>query len=193
MLKELLSVQLEWRQDVCAHESIWVKKVTEDACVTNSLHTSLSQLSVAQSVAVSPRMPLEKALKRQWKVFLEGKLVPKDPPLTAEMCLQTTRDLAIQLIVYIDRSTTAGARNGDAGVIVTCGDPVDPAILHRRYLRGAAFARSSFAEEAAAMQFAMEWVIVNYLGNDNHLQLKAIECRSPMAHHEKSYHNARSG
>ncbi len=166
--------------------------MTEDACVTNSLHTSLSQL-FPQSVACSPRIPIEKALKRQWKVFLEGKLVPKDPPLTGEMCLQTTRDLAIQLIVYIDRSTTAGARNGGAGVIVTCGDPVDPAILHRRYLRGAAFVRSSFAEEAAAMQFAMEWAIVNHLGNNNQLQFKATECQSPMTHHEKSYLNARSG
>ncbi len=43
---------------------------------------------------------------------------------------------------------------------MTCGDPADPTILHRRHLRGAAFT-SSFAEEAAVMQFALEWATAN--------------------------------
>ncbi len=80
--------------------------------------------------------------------------------LTTETCLQTIRPLAGQLTVYTDGSATAGTRNGGAGVIVTCGYPVDPAILHRSHLRGAAFT-SSFAEEAAAMQLTLNWTICN--------------------------------
>ncbi len=95
----------------------------------------------------------------EWKVFPEGKLAPTDPPLTTETCLQTIRLLAGQLIVYTDGSATAGTRDGGTGVIGT--DPVDPTILDRSHLRGAAFT-SSFAEEAAAMQLALEWASTNH-------------------------------
>ncbi len=56
---------------------------------------------------------------------------------------------------------TAGTKGGGAGVIVTCGDPADPTILHWSHLRGAAFT-SSFAKEAAAMQLALEWATANH-------------------------------
>ncbi len=39
---------------------------------------------------------------------------------------------------------------------MTCGDPADPTIFHRSQLRGDALT-SSFAEEATAMQLALEW------------------------------------
>ncbi len=44
---------------------------------------------------------------------------------------------------------------------MTRGDPTDPTIVHQSHLRGAAFT-SSFAEEAAAMQLALEWAIANH-------------------------------
>ncbi len=44
---------------------------------------------------------------------------------------------------------------------MTCAEPADPFILHRSHLRGAAFI-SSFAEEAAAMQLALEWTTTNH-------------------------------
>ncbi len=68
---------------------------------------------------------------------------------------QTIRLLAGQLTVYTDGSASAEIRDCGAGVLVTYGDPTDPTILHRSHLRGAAFT-SSFAEEAAAMQLALE-------------------------------------
>ncbi len=88
-------------------------------------------------------------------MFPVGKLAPTDPPPTAEMCLTTIRHLDGQLTVYTDGSATAGTKDDGAGVIVTCGGPADPNILHRCHLRGAAFT-SSFVEEAAAMQLALE-------------------------------------
>ncbi len=56
--------------------------------------------------------------------------------------------------------------------------------LHQSHLRGAAFT-SSFAEEASAMQLALEWAITNRpeysltICTDSQTQLKAIERRSP--------------
>ncbi len=41
-----------------------------------------------------------------------------------------------------------------------CGDPADPTILRWSHIRGTAFT-SSFAEEAAVMQFALEWATAN--------------------------------
>ncbi len=70
--------------------------------------------------------------------------------------IQTIRCLVGQLTVYTDGSASAGTKDGGAGVIVTCGDPAAPTILHQSHPRGAGFT-SSFAEEAAAMQVAMEW------------------------------------
>ncbi len=92
---------------------------------------------------------------------MEGKLAPTDPPWTAETCLQTIRLQASQLTVYTDSSATAGTKDGGAGVIVTRGDPANPTILHRSDLRGAVFT-SSFAEEVAAMQLALEWATANH-------------------------------
>ncbi len=89
-------------------------------------------------------------------MFPEGKLAPTDPPPTSETCLQTICLVAGQLTVYTDDSVTAGAKDGGAGVIVTCGDPVDPTTLHRSHFCGAAFT-SPFAEEAAGMQITLEW------------------------------------
>ncbi len=63
---------------------------------------------------------------------------------------------------------------------MTCGDPADPTILHQSHLRGEAFT-SSFAEEAAAMQLALEWATANHPENsltictDSQSLLKAIE------------------
>ncbi len=94
-------------------------------------------------------------------MFPEGKLAPTDPPPTAETCLQTIRLLDDQLTVYADGSASAGTKDCGAGVIMTRGDPADPIILHQSYLRGAAFT-SSFAEEAAAMQLALEWATTNH-------------------------------
>ncbi len=95
------------------------------------------------------------ATKGQWKIFLEGKLAPTDPPSTAQKCLQTIRLLAGQITAYTGGSATAGTKDGGAGVIATCGDPADPTILRRSHLHGAAFT-SSFAEEAAVMQRTLE-------------------------------------
>ncbi len=108
--------------------------------------------------------------------------------------LQTIRLLAGQLTGYTDGSKRAGTKDDGAGVIVTCGDPADPTILHRCHLRGAAFT-SSFAEEAAAMQIALEWA--NHpehslpICTDSQSLLKAIERRSPVTHHIRSLLNAR--
>ncbi len=44
---------------------------------------------------------------------------------------------------------------------MTRGDPADPTILHQSHFRGAAFT-SSFAEEVAAMQLALNWSITNH-------------------------------
>ncbi len=91
-------------------------------------------------------------------------MAPTDPPPTAEACLQTIRLLAGQLTVYIDGWAISGTKDGGAGVIVTCGDPADPTILHRSQLRDAAFT-SSFAEEATDMQLALEWATANHPEN----------------------------
>ncbi len=131
-------------------------------------------------------------------MFPEGKLAPTDPPTTAETCLQTIRILDDQLTIYTDGSASAGTKDGGAGVIVTRGDPAAPTILHPSHLRGAAFT-SSFAEEAAAMQVAMEWATTNHpessltICTDSQSLLKAIESRSPVAHHLRSLLNARPG
>ncbi len=121
-----------------------------------------------------------------------------DPPPTAETCLQTIRLLDSQLTVYTDGSASAGTKDGGAGVIVTRGDPADRTILHQSHLRGAAFT-SSFAEEAAAMQLALEWATTNHpehsltMCTDSQPLLKAIERRSPVTHHLRSLLNARPG
>ncbi len=94
-------------------------------------------------------------------MFPEGKLAPTDPPPTADTCLQTIRLLDGQLTVYTDGSASAGTKDGGAGVFVTRGDPADPTILHQSHLCGASFA-SSFAEEAAAMELALEWATTNH-------------------------------
>ncbi len=94
-------------------------------------------------------------------MFPEGKLAPTDSPQTAETCLQAIRLLDGQLTVYTGGSASAGTRDGGAGVIVTRGDPAAPTILHQSHLRGAVFT-SSLAEEAAAMQVAMEWATTNH-------------------------------
>ncbi len=105
-----------------------------------------------EAAIVTPRPVVEAS----WWVFPEGKLAPTDPPPTAETCHQTIRLLDGQLTVYTDGLASVGTKNGGAGVIVTRGDPADPTILHQSHLRGAAFT-SSFAEEAAAMQLALDW------------------------------------
>ncbi len=118
-----------------------------------------------------------------------------NPPPTAETCLQTIRLLDGQLTVYTDGSASAGTKDGGAGVIVTRGDPADPTILHQSHLRGAAFT-SSFAEEAAAMQLALEWALTNHpeysltICTDSQSLLKAIDRRSPVTHHIRSLLNA---
>ncbi len=110
----------------------------------------------------------------QWKVFPEGKLAPTDG------------------------SASAGTKDGGAGVIVTRGDPTDPTILHQSHLRDATFT-SSFAEEAAAMQLALEWATTNHpeysltICTDSQSLIKANERRSPVTHHLRSLLNARPG
>ncbi len=79
---------------------------------------------------------------------------------------------------------------------MTHGDPADPIILHQSHLRGAAFT-SSFAEEAAAMQLALEWATTNHpeysltICTDSQSLVKAIERRSPVTHYLRSLLNAR--
>ncbi len=81
---------------------------------------------------------------------------------------------------------------------MTYGDPVDPTTLLRSHLLGAAFT-SSFAEEAAAMQLALEWSTTNHpehsltICTDSQSLLKAIERRSPVTHHLRALLNARPG
>ncbi len=81
---------------------------------------------------------------------------------------------------------------------LTRGDPAAPIILHQSHLRGATFT-SSFAEEADAMQVAMEWATTNHLEyslticTDSQSLLKATERRSPVTHHLRSLLNARPG
>ncbi len=74
-----------------------------------------------QSLIEYPWAPKEKRM-----MFPEGTLIPTGPPLTAEVCLETTRLLAGQLRAYTDGLAKAGG----AGVIMTCGGPADPTILH---------------------------------------------------------------
>ncbi len=68
------------------------------------------------------------------------------------------------------------------------GDPADPTILHQSHLRDATFT-SSFAEEAVAMQLALEWTTNNHpdhsltICTNSQSLLKAIEHRSPVTHH----------
>ncbi len=124
--------------------------------VTCRLPDALSARDALQTLIECPWVT-----KGQWKVFPEGKLAPTDPPPTAETCLQTIRLLDGQLTIYTDGSASAGTKDGGAGVIVTRGDPADPTILHQSNLRGAAFT-SSFAEEAVALQLALEWATTNH-------------------------------
>ncbi len=71
--------------------------------------------------------------------FLEGKLETTDPSLTAETYLQTIHLISGQLTVYTGGSATAKIRDSGAGVIVTCGDPADPTILHWSHHRDTVF------------------------------------------------------
>ncbi len=84
----------------------------------------------------------------QWKVFTEGKLAPT----TGSRGLQTILLLADQLTVYTDGSATARTKDGGAGVIVTCGDPAEPTILHCSHLHGAAFTPSFALEPPMTLQ-----------------------------------------
>ncbi len=93
-------------------------------------------------------------------MFPEGKRASTDPPLTAETWLQTIHLLASQFTVYNNGSATAGTRDGCAGVIMTCGDRVDTAILDRSHLLGAVYT-SSFA---VAMQQDLEWATADHPG-----------------------------
>ncbi len=93
-------------------------------------------------------------------MFPEGKLATTNPPPTTETCLQTIRLLADQVTVYTDGLATPGTKDGGA-IIVNGGYPIEPSILHPIYLPSAAFT-SSFAEEAAAMQLALEWATANH-------------------------------
>ncbi len=52
-----------------------------------------------------------------------------------------------KLGVYTYNSATAGTRDGGAGVIVTCGHPAYPTVLHRHHICGVLFTWS-FTEEA---------------------------------------------
>ncbi len=154
------------------------------------------QVAISSRGALQTLLECFSAIKGQWKVFPEDKLAPTDPPPIAETCLQTIRLLDGQLTVYTDGVATAGAKDCCAGVIVTCSDPADPTILHRSHLRGAAFT-SSFADEAAAMQLALEWATANHLEHsltictDRQSLLMAIERRSPVTHQLRSLLNAR--
>ncbi len=56
---------------------------------------------------------------------------------------------------------------------MTRGDPADPTILHQSHLRGAAFT-SSFAEEAAAMQLALEWATTNHPECSHNLHRQSV-------------------
>ncbi len=123
----------------------------------NRFPDAVSSRNVLQTL---PECPW--AHKGQWKVLPEGQLAPTDLPPAAETCFQTIRRLAGQLPVYTDGSATAGTVDGSKGVIVTCGDPAYPTILHWSHFRGVAFT-SSLAEEAAAMQLALEWATANHL------------------------------
>ncbi len=77
-------------------------------------------------------------------------------------------------------------------------DPVDPTILHRSHLSGAAFTLG-VAEEAAAMPLALEWTTENHPDHplttctDSQSLLKATECRSPVTDHLRSLLNVRPG
>ncbi len=81
---------------------------------------------------------------------------------------------------------------------MTRSEPADPTILHQSHLRGAAFT-SSFAEEAAAIQLALEWATANHpeyshtICTDSQSLLKAIERRSLVTHYLRSLLNARPG
>ncbi len=114
------------------------------------------------------------------------------------MCLQTIRLLVGQLTVYTDGSVTDGTRDGGARVNVTCGDLADPTIPHRSQRRGVAFT-SSCAEEAAEIQFVMEWATASHpdhsltICTDSQSLLRSIEFRSPVTHHLRSILNTQPG
>ncbi len=80
----------------------------QDAIILKGVHQTLLKWS--------------RALQGQRTLFPQGKRAPTDPPLTAEICLQTIHLLASQLTVYTDGSVTTGTRDGSAGIIVTYGN-----------------------------------------------------------------------
>ncbi len=81
---------------------------------------------------------------------------------------------------------------------MTCGDQADPTILNQSHRHGVAFT-SSFAEEAVAMQLALEWAIANHPENslticiDSQSLLKVIERRFAVTHYLGSLLGAKPG
>ncbi len=73
---------------------------------------------------------------------------------------------------------------------------MDPTIRHRSLLRGAAFT-SSFADEAATMQLALQWTTANHpqhvltICTGSQSLLKAFERRPPVTHYLRSLLNTR--
>ncbi len=65
--------------------------------------------------------------------------------------LERCQNRALRIITGQLKTTPLEARS----------DPAAPTTLHQSHLRGAAFT-PSFAEEAAAMQVAMEWATTNH-------------------------------
>ena len=65
--------------------------------------------------------------------------------------------ISSRLVVYTDGSASGGTLEGGAGVVVTHGDPSDPEVLERITVKGAP-RTSSYEEEVAAMNAALDWI-----------------------------------
>ncbi len=67
---------------------------------------------------------------------------------SAPTCLQTIHVLTSPLTTYTDGSATFETGVGSAGVIMTCGNPAEPTVIHRSHHRGAAFTSSHASPES---------------------------------------------
>ncbi len=83
------------------------------------------------------------------KVFPKGKLARTGPPVSADKRFKP----------YPSQSAAkVGARDGGAGVNVTCDEPSETTMLPEVIF----MAVMSYATEAAAIHVALEWAMANY-------------------------------
>ena len=75
----------------------------------------------------------------------------------AEKALKNLTDHEADVVIYTDGSAAADTSKGEAGVIVTRGDPENPTVVTEMKIKGRELT-SSFEEEREAMLSATEWI-----------------------------------